>query len=133
MNNKCLAGIFILILLVSCNQNIKLDEILSREINFKLTIVLRDKNTSDSVITKSINKDSEIIKKLRLWLKMNPDGWASSMASWAPSDISLIGADFRLLIHKDGVVIGFTDRKGKAKQLVKKVDISEFSFLTEQK
>jgi hypothetical protein len=67
-----------------------------------------------------------------LWFKKNPDGWTSSISSWATPDISLIGDDFRLLIQKDVVVIGFTDKKGKARQLVKKVDISEFGFLTEQ-
>jgi hypothetical protein len=116
MNYKCLAGIFFLILLVSCNQNINPDEILSKEINFKLTISLGDKYTSDSTITKTINKDSEIINKLKLWIEKNPYGWKRSISSSATSDISLIGSDFRLLVYKDGVVIGFTDKKGKAIQ-----------------
>ena len=132
MNYKCLAAICFLILLVSCNQDIQPDEILSSEINFKLIIFSTDKFTSDSTITKTINKDSDIIYRLKLWFKKNPDGWTSSISSWATPDISLIGDDFRLLIQKDVVVIGFTDKKGKARQLVKKVDISEFGFLTEQ-
>ena len=132
INYKYLVGIFLLILLASCKQEINLDEIYSKETNFKLTIYKGDKYNPDSTITKTINKYSEILDNLRLWTSKNSDGWKSSTASWSNPDISLIGSDFRLLIYNDGVVIAFTDKNGKPIQLVKKVNKSEFDFLTEK-
>jgi hypothetical protein len=129
---KYIVGIFFFSVIVSCKQDIKPDEILKRGNDFKLTIHLGDKYTSDSTIIKTINKDSLQINKLKDWLTNNLHGWESSIASWATPDISLIGSDFRLLIYKDGAVIGFTDRKGKSKQYTKKVDKSEFNFLIEE-
>jgi len=46
------------------------------------------------------------------------------------SDISLIGTNFRLLIFKDFVVIGFYGQIGKQKQCTKEADESGFNFLT---
>ena len=126
---KTIAGLFLLIFIFSCGQDINPDEILNKEINFKLTIYLGDTNNSDSIVTQTINKDSPKITILKDWISNNPDGWKSSIASWATPDISLIGTDFRLLIYNDGVVIGFTDKKGKVKQFTKQVNKSEFDFL----
>jgi hypothetical protein len=129
---KYIVGIFFFSVIVSCRQYIKPDEIFKMENDFKLTIHFGDKYTSDTTIIITINKNSGKINKLNDWLINNPDGWQSSIASWATPDISLIGSDFRLLIYKDGAVIGFTDSKGKAKQYTKKVDKSEFNFLIEE-
>ncbi len=129
---KCIIGIFLFSVIVSCRQDIKPDEIFKRANDFKLTIHLGDKYTSDSTIIKIVNKNSLKINKLKDWLTNNLHGWESSIVSWATPEISLIGTDFRLLIYKDGAVIGFTDRKGKAKQYTKKVDKSEFNFLIEE-
>lgn len=75
--------------------------------------------------------DSEIILDLKVWLKNNPDNWENSIASLSQPDISLISNDFRLLIFKDVVVIGFTDETGKQKQYTKDANKSELKFLTE--
>ncbi|WP_321279153.1 hypothetical protein [Marinifilum fragile] len=125
---KIILGLFLLIL-ISCGQAIKPDEILNKENDFKLTIHTENKYSSDSSIVKIINKDSEKITKLKNWISKNSDGWESSIASWATPDISLIGTDFRLLIFKDEVVVGFTDKNGKARQYTKRVNKAEFDFL----
>ena len=125
---KIITGLFLLIL-ISCGQTIYPDEILKREIDFKLTIHNENNYSSDSSTVKIINKDSEKIAELKDWFSNNSDGWESSIASWATPDISLIGTDFRLLIFKDGVVIGFTDKNGNAKQFTRRVNKTEFAFL----
>ena len=130
---RIITGIFLLILIGSCSFDMNPDEILKRENDFRLTIHLGDKHSSDSTVTQTINKDSEKITRLKDWITNNPDGWKSSIASWATPDISLTGTDFRLLIYKDGLVIGFTNKTGKARQYTKQVDKSEFNFLIEEK
>jgi hypothetical protein len=132
MNFKYIAGISLLLLLGSCKHEINPDEIFSKEINFTLTIHERNNSTFDSTKRKIITKDSKTIEKLRSWITKNSNGWKSSIASWATPDISVIGTDFRLLVYKDGAVIGYTNKKGKPIQLVKKVNTSELTFLTEK-
>ncbi len=125
---KIILGLFLLIL-ISCRQHIKPDEILKRENYFKLTIHIENKYSTDSSIVKIIYKDSEKIAKLKTWISENTDDWESSIASWATPDISLIGTDFRLLIFKDEAVVGFTDNNGNACQYTKSVKKAEFDFL----
>lgn len=60
---KIITGLF-LVTLVSCGQTIDSDEILKRENNFKLTIHNENDYSSDSLIIKTINKDTEKIAKL---------------------------------------------------------------------
>jgi hypothetical protein len=129
MNFRIIAGISLLILFGSCKHDINPDEILSTETNFNLIISGDNNSTLDNQINKTITIDSGTIEKLRYWFAKNSNGWKSSFASWATPDISVIGTDFLFLIYKDGVVLGFTDKKGKSIQLVKKVNIAEFSFL----
>ena len=123
-----ITGLFLLIL-ISCEQAIYPDEIFKRENDFKLTIHNENDYSSDSSTVKIINKDSEKIAKLKDWISNNSGGWESSIASWATPDISLIGTDFRLLIFKEGVVIGITDKNGNARQYTKRVINTEFDFL----
>jgi hypothetical protein len=126
-------GLFLLIFICSCVQDLKPDEILKKENDFKLTIHQQGKYTSDSTIVKTINKDSEKIIKLKNWITNNPADWKSSVDSWVTPDISLTGKDFRLLIFKSFAVIGFKDKTGKLRQYTKQVDKSAFDFLIENK
>jgi hypothetical protein len=128
-----IAGIILSTFLISCGQDINPEEIFKKEIEFKLTILSKINNSFDTLTFKRIPRDSEIIVKLKDWLTKNPDGWKSSIASWATSEISLTGNDFRLLIFDHGIVIGFTDKNGKARQYTKQVEKKEFNFLTENK
>jgi hypothetical protein len=130
--NKGIIGFFLILLIVSCDKHIDPEEMLKNENVFKLTIHTINKEESTyNTVTDTIYKDSEKISKLRIWLTDNSTNWENSIASYAMSDISLIGNDFRFLIFKTGVVIGFTDSSGKLKQFTKKVDKSVFNFLVE--
>ena len=62
-------------------------------------------------------------------MKNNLNGWENSIASYISPKIALTNDDFRLLIFKDFVVIGYSDKNNKPKQMTKKVDIKEFGFL----
>jgi hypothetical protein len=125
---KIVIGLFLLIK-ISWGRAIYSDEILDRENDFNLTIRNENKYSSDTTKVKIINKYSEKIAELKDWILNNSEGWESSIASWITPEISLIGIDFRLMIFKDGVVIGFTDKNGNARQYTKQVDKTEFDFL----
>jgi len=123
-------GFLLLFFTISCGQTLEFDEILKIEKEFELKVNPNGNIVLDSALTKRIDADSEIIFNLKTWLRNNPDNWESSIASWATPDISLISNDFRLLIFKDFVVVGFTDKTGKQKQYTKDADKSEFNFMT---
>ncbi len=124
-------GFILLIFTISCGQNLDFEEILKSEKQFELKINPNGNLSLDSSLTTKINADSEIIDKLKNWFKNNPDNWESSIASWATPDILLTSNDFRLLIFKDFVVVGFADKSGKQRQYTKDANESEFNFLTE--
>ena len=124
-------GFLLIIFTISCGQNLDFEEILKNEKHFKLKFNPKGDINLDSSLATKVYADSKIIDNLNTWFKNNPDNWNSSIASWAPPDISLIGNDFRFLIFNDFVVVGFADKSGKQKQYIKEVDKSEFSFLTE--
>ncbi len=127
-NFKIIIGLF-LVTFISCGKYINPDEVLNREKYFKLIIHEGNKYSSDDSIVTIINKDSEKIVNLKNWISNNSNGWKSSKASWATPDISLIGTDFRLLIFNDGVVIGFKDKNGNAREYTKLTNEKEFDFL----
>ena len=122
-------GFLLLIFTISCGHNLDFEEILKNEKQFELKFNPSGDINLDSSLTTKINADSKIIDSLKTWFKNNPDGWESSIASWATSDIFLTSNDFRLLIFKDFVVVGFADKSGKQKQYTKEADKSEFNFL----
>ena len=125
---RIILGLFLL-LLISCGKTINSNEILNNENDFKLTIYLENKYSSDSSKVEVINRDSEKIAKLRNWISKNAAGWQRTIASWGTPEISLIGTNIRLLIFKDVIVVGFTDKKGKAQQYTKPIIKSQFDFL----
>lgn len=126
-------GLSLLIFIISCGQNIDFEEVLKNEKQFELKINLNGSLSLDSSLTTKIGADSKKIADLKDWLKNNPDNWESSVASWATPDFSLTGNDFRLLIFKDFVVVGYADESGNQKQYTKDINISDFNFLTETK
>lgn len=124
-------GFLLLIFTISCGQNLDFEEILKNEKQFELKVNPNGNLSLDSSMTTKINADSKIIANLKTWLKNNPDNWESSIASWATPNILLTSDDFRLLIFKDFVVVGFADKTGNQKQYTKGASEAEFNFLTE--
>jgi hypothetical protein len=118
-----------LLLLTACKENINPIDILRNENDFKLTINSSGNYVTDITNAKIINKDSEVFLNLKSWLIYNSKGWKSSIASWATPNVSLTGKDFRLLVFKDFVVIGFTDNNGKPRQYTKSINKSDLAFL----
>lgn len=122
----------LLIFTISCGQNLDFEEILKNEKQFELKINPNENLSLDISLATKINADSKIITNLKTWFKNNPDNWEISIASWATPDILLTSNDFRLLIFKDFVVVGFADKSGKQRQYTKGADKSEFNFLTDE-
>ena len=125
-------GFLLLVFTISCGQNLDFEETLKNETQFELKVNPNGNLSLDSSLITKINADSKIIDNLKTWLKNNPDNWESSIASWATPDILLTSDDFRLLIFKDFVVVGFADKSCKQTQYTKSVDKSEFNFLTDE-
>ena len=75
--------------------------------------------------------DSPKVKKLRSWIDTNKTEWKNSIVSYAQPTISLIGNNLSMLIFKDFVVIGFTDKNDKPRQITKQTDSKDFEFLIE--
>ena len=116
--------------MVSCSHNLDLSEVFKQETCLKLSIYSNNKNIQNIISQDSICKNSKKWEKALNWLSENSNGWKSSIASYSTPDISLIGNNFRLLIYKNGVVIGFMNKSGKVEQMTKDVSESEFKFLT---
>lgn len=125
-------GFILLIFTISCGYTLDFEEILKNEKQFELKVNPNGNLSLDSSLTTKINADSKIIAKLKTWFENNPDGWESSIASWATPDIFLTSNDFRLLIFKDFVVVCFADKSGKQRQYTKSADKSEFNFLIDE-
>jgi hypothetical protein len=125
---KVILGIILLVLMFSCRQDIKFEEIIKLDSDFELTIKQTDNNDFERIL---IDKDSDKIIKLKEWFKEHSDNWESSIASWASPDISLTSNEFRFLVFKNFVVIGFIDISGKPRQYTRTVDKMEFDFLLE--
>jgi hypothetical protein len=117
-------------LINSCGHNINPEEIFMNENEFILKIYKDNNNLTDTIILDTINKSSAKISRLNTWFLDNSDGWESSVASYSLPDISLTSDDSRLLIYKNGIIIGYTDINGNPKQFSKKIKASEFDFLT---
>lgn len=124
-------GFLLMILTYSCAENINSNELLKNESKLNLTIYQSDSLSINSSLDLKIS--SFRIKKLCDWLDTNKTDWKNSIASFAQPSISLIGEDFRMLIFKDFVVVGFTDSNGKQRQFTRQINFTEFNFLIEEK
>lgn len=127
---KYLQGMLTFLMMVSCSHNLDLSEVFKQETYLKLSIYSNNKIIPEIISQDSICNNSEKWGKLLNWLSENSMGWRSSIASYSNPDLSLIGKNFRLLIYKNGVVIGFTNQLGEEEQMVKDINESEFNFLT---
>lgn len=123
--------LFQMILTISCAQIVDSKKLFENETVLKLKIHQPDSVFIDNSV--DLEMDSPKVKQLRNWIDNNKTNWKSSIASFAQSSISVIGDDFRMLIFKDFVVIGFTDNKGKQKQYTKETDYNDFKFLLGEK
>ena len=129
--NKILLGLFLLTTVVSCAQTVDSDELFKNETVLKLNIHQSDTLLIDNSIDLEIN--SPKIKELQKWIDKNKSDWKNSFASFAQPSISVIGKDFRMLIFKDFVVIGYADRNNKQRQITKQSDYRDFEFLIDKK
>ena len=129
--NKILVGLFLLVSVISCAQAVDSNELFKNETVLKLNIHQSDTVLIDNSIDLEIN--STKIKELQNWIDNNKTDWKNSIASFAQPSISVIGKDFRLLIFNDFVVIGYTDKNNKQRQITKQTDSREFEFLIDKK
>ncbi len=118
-----------LILTNSCGKSIDPELLFKNESSFNLIIHDTINGTYSNLVSDTITIDSEKITKLKEWLVDNSSHWKGSIASYAMSNISIIGNDFRFLIYKDFVVIGFVDNMGKQRQYTRPANRSDFDFL----
>ncbi|MBN1183705.1 MAG: hypothetical protein JXB49_15545 [Bacteroidales bacterium] len=124
-------SLFLMILTISCAQIVDSNELFKNETVLKLNIYQTDSVFTDNSVDLEIA--SPKVKELRSWIDNNKTDWKSSIASFAQPTISVIGDDFRMLIFKDFVVVGYTDNKGKQKQFIKQTDYDDFKFLLNDK
>lgn len=124
-------GLFLMILTISCTQIIDSNELFKNETILKFNNHKSDTCFLDNSVDLEIN--SPKVKELRNWIDNNKTDWKNSIASYAQPSISLIGNDFSMLIFKDFVVIGFTDKNNKPRQITKQTDYKDFEFLIEDK
>ena len=118
-------------LIVACRHSFDFNTEMKKEQGLFLTVHLSDQYTLDSARTVFFRKESKKIEILANWFNENRYGWSSSSASWAAPDYFLSGKYFSFLVYTDGVVVRFTDRKGKPRQYTKAVPKSELNFLLE--
>lgn len=124
-------SLFLIILTISCAQIVDTNELFKNETILKLNFHQTDSVFIDNSV--DLEMDSPKVKELRNWIDNNKTDWKSSIASYAQPSISVIGDDFRMLIFKDFVVVGFTDNKGKQSQFTKQIDFNDFEFLLKKK
>lgn len=129
--NKIIVGLFLLTSVVSCAQTVDSNELFKNETVMKLNIHQSDTVLIDNSIDLEIS--SPKIKELQNWIDNNKTDWKNSIASFAQPSISVIGKDFRMLIFKGFVVIGYTVRNNKPRQITKQTDFREFEFLIDKK
>lgn len=124
--------IAIIILTISCGKSIDPEFILKNESTFSLIVHDIKDGTYFNLVSDTITTDSEKILRLKIWLEDHSSHWKGSIASYAISNISIIGNQFRFLIYKNFVVVGFVDKMGKQQQYTKATNWSDFDFLIDK-
>ena len=115
----------------SCEQTIDLVDLKISDTELKVTYWAKSSSGLDSTSTKLISKDSKELKYLEEWLTNNSKGWKNSIASFVSPKISLTSDNFRFLIFEDFIVIGYTDKNNKSRQMTKENNLKNFEFLNE--
>ena len=116
--------------LTSCSSDININDYIDKNSSLKLTINKTDTNTG---LTSSdlfeISPNSDKFKKLIAWGNENKYDWKSTLASYV-CELSVTQDNFNLLLLKhEGVVIGFTDKKGNGNQYQKIINKGDLDFL----
>ncbi|MBP1672765.1 MAG: hypothetical protein H6Q25_580 [Bacteroidetes bacterium] len=119
----------IFIVFQSCMQSVDIKGLNFLNSDLTINYLMKSSSELDSISTRIISKDSKEFKKFYDWLAKNSKGWENSYTSFAKPPISLTNNDFRLLVFKNFVVIGYTDKNQNSVQLTKKTTINEFEFL----
>lgn len=123
-------GLYTLILLcLSCTENLKLTDYVDSKQSFELVDIRKvEKNLTGK--KKEISKGSEVHNKLIEWIKNNRDDWKSTPVSYIAS-ISVTQNDFKLIYLNDSesVVVSYKNLKGEMKQYVKGVEKGDLNFL----
>jgi len=122
--------IFFVLNFSSCTQSYQI-----KDFNIKPTdLIIRFKRDKvgilDTTNFRKLHYNSNEYSKLFSWLQTNNCGWNKDINSWASPEIFITdGKDFRLLIYKEGLVIGYKGNNGKVVQLRKRSSISNVGFL----
>ena len=117
----------------SCTQSIDINDLNISNTELKVTFLIKNSSGLESIYTNKISNNSKELKYLNNWLINNSKEWENSIVSYGSPKISLTNDNFRFLIYTDFVVIGYSDKNNKPRQLTKKVDSNEFEFLNNLK
>jgi hypothetical protein len=117
----------------SCTQSIDINDLNISNTELKVTFLIKNSSGLENIYTNKISNNSKELKYLNNWLINNSKEWENSIASFSSPKISLTNDNFRFLIFTDFVVIGYSDKNNKTRQLTKKVDSNEFEFLNNLK
>ena len=131
IKTKYLIFILVSFILIGCSTDIELKKYIDKSAPFQLNIYQTNLETGQTTMkTIELSVNSEKWKRLIEWTESNKEGWKTTPASYI-ADISIIQDDFRLLYWKglNGVIIGFTNEKGKGEQYRKEIKKGELDFL----
>ncbi len=129
---KYLILILSVIFFTSCSTDLELGNYIDKSSPFQLTINQTNLNTGLTTgKTEDLDVNSVKWSKIIEWVDNNKEGWQSSIASHI-GDVYVNQGDFRLIYSKGskGVVVGFIDKQGEAKQYRKEIAKGELDFLT---
>lgn len=120
---KYLILILSAIFFTSCSTDLELGNYIDKSSPFQLTINQTNLNTGLTTgKTEDLDVNSVKWSKIIEWVDNNKEGWQSSIASHI-GDVYVNQGDFRLIYSKGskGVVVGFIDKQGEAKQYRKEI------------
>jgi len=127
-----ITGLIILIsILAGCKTHININDYIDKNVAVKLKVSKKDNSTGlTSFKNFDIPVNSDKYKELIEWGNKNTAGWQSTLASFI-ADIYVGQGDFRMLYNSGskGVVVGFKDKEGRAKQYSKTIMQGELDFL----
>jgi hypothetical protein len=116
----------------SCSSQIQVTDHIDLSKPLNLTISILDKSTGLTAMKQSeILPGSEKYKKFVDWCRSNDKGWSTTFDSYN-SKATVSQNNFRFLLLSNGVVVGFTDKKGDPKQFTKATNTDDLAFLTKE-
>jgi hypothetical protein len=119
----------VLIMQVGCKTEITIGDYFDKNLSLTLKRTFRNENSSLSTTdTKQISPNSDKFLRLTKWCNDNKIGWEETYASFI-SELSITQNSFRLLVLNEAVVVGFTDKEGKAKQYSKAIKKDDLNFM----